>query len=334
MTTLLKRLGFADHGGFSQEKIVVAITLAVFVAFSLTVDRFLTAGNILSLIQNVSILGILGVAMALAIIGRGIDLSIVANMAVSVAWVLQLSNAGMPIGAAILMGLALALAIGLVNGICVAYFEIPAIFATLAMGTAAYGFVRALLLDDNLVYLKAAGDGWFKWIGSGAVLGVPNPVIVFAALAFLAHLVLRFAVPGRFLYAMGDNPVAARSTGVPLRPLIVLQYLTAAAIAFVAGVVMATSVDSMETRVARSNLVYDIILVVVIGGVGLSGGKGSIRNVIVGTLLIGVLLNGMTMLNVPYTIQNIIKGLILLAAIIVDSIMNPRDEQTSQQGDI
>jgi ribose transport system permease protein len=97
---------------------------------------------------------------------------------------------------------------------------------------------------------------------------------------------------------------------------------------------MATAVDSMETRVARSNLIYDIILVVVIGGIGLSGGKGSIRNVIVGTLLIGVLLNGMTIMDVPYTLQNIVKSLILLVAIIVDATMNPRDEQTSQQGDI
>ncbi|MBN9550238.1 MAG: ABC transporter permease [Alphaproteobacteria bacterium] len=319
---------------FTQERIVIAITLALLVVFSLTLNSFLTAGNILALIQNVSILGILGVAMALAIIGRGIDLSIVATMAVSVAWVLQLSNNGVPIDLAILMGLGLALAIGLVNGFLVAYVEIPAIFATLAMGTVAYGFVRSLLLDDNLIYLKGASDTWFKWIGSGQVLGVPNAVLLFGLVALVAHAMLRVTVPGRFLYAMGDNPVAARSTGVPIRPLILLQYVTAAAIAFIAGVIAATSVDSVETRVARSNLVYDIILVVVIGGVGLSGGKGSIRNVIVGTLMIGVLVNGMTIMNVPYTLQNIIKSLILLAAIVVDSIVNPRDEQTSQQGDI
>ena len=319
---------------FSQERIVIAITLALALAFSLMLDAFLTPGNLLSLLQNVSILGILGVAMALAIIGRGIDLSVVATMAVSVAWVLHLSNNGVPIEVAVLLGLGLAVAIGLVNGILVAYVEIPAIFATLAMGTVAYGFVRSLLLDDNLIYLRGAADSWFKWIGSGQVLGVPNAVLVLGVVALAAHLVLRLLVPGRFLYAMGDNPVAARVTGVPIRPLIVAQYMTVAAIAFVAGVVAATSVDSVETRIARSNLVYDVILVVVIGGIGLAGGKGGIRNVLVGTLLIGVLVNGMTIMNVPYTIQNIIKSLILLAAIVVDSIMNPRDEQTSQQGDI
>lgn len=318
----------------SQEKIVALITLLLFVFFSISLNSFLTAGNILALLQNVSILGILGVAMALVIIGRGIDLSLVATMAVSVAWVLQLNNTGIALSQAIAMGFGLALLIGVVNGLLIAYLEIPAIFATLAMGTAAYGSVRALLLQDNLIYLKGAQDIWFKWIGSGNVIGIPNPVIWFAIIAVLAHLVLRITVPGRFLFAMGDNPHAARASGVPIRLLIVLQYVLTSTVAFFAGVIMATSVDSMETRMARSNLVYDIILVVVIGGIGLSGGKGRIRNVLVGTLLIGVLLNGMTIMNVPYTLQNIIKSLILLAAIVIDASLNPRDEQTSQQGDI
>jgi ribose transport system permease protein len=319
---------------FNQERIVITITCVLVVAFSLVLPNFLTASNIVALVQNVSILGILGVAMALAIIARGIDLSIVAIMAVSVAWVLQLSNHGVELPMAIAMGFALAIAIGFINGILIAYLEIPAIFATLAMASAAYGFVRAYLLDDNLVYLKAAENTWFKSIGSGQILGVPSPVICFAAVALITALGLRYTVPGRYLYAMGDNPIAARTAGVAMRPMIVLQYVCAAAIAFVAGVVTATAVDSMETRVARSNLVYDVILVAVIGGIGLSGGKGSVRNVIVGTLLIGVLLNGMTIMDVPYTLQNIIKSLILLVAIIVDAAMNPRDEQTSQQGDI
>jgi ribose transport system permease protein len=156
--------------------------------FSLTLPSFLSAANIVSLIQNVSILGILGVAMALTIIARGIDLSLVANMAVSVAWVLQLSNHGVSLPLAILSGLMVAVVIGLVNGLVIAYLEIPAIFATLAMASAAYGFVRAYLLDDNLVYLKAAEDTWFKSIGSGQILGIPSPVICFAFAAFVIAL--------------------------------------------------------------------------------------------------------------------------------------------------
>ena len=87
----------------------------------------------------------------------------------------------------------------------------------------------------------------------------------------------------------------------------------------------------MSTRVYNSTMIYDVLLVVVLGGIGLSGGRGGVRNVLVGTLLVGVLLNGMTILDIPYTTQNLIKSVILLLAIMVDSFINPRDEQTSQQ---
>jgi ribose transport system permease protein len=318
---------------FSQEQIVLAISVAMFALFSVTLNGFLTAGNIVSLVQNVSILGVLGIGMALTIIGRGIDLSMVANMAISVAWVLFLANHGTPIGLAILYGLGLSLAIGLINGVLIAYVEIPAIFATLAMGTAVYGFGQSMLVDSDVIFVPRAEDG-FKSIGGSTLLGLPAPVIWLAVIGLLAFAFLRFTRPGRFIYGMGDNPLTARITGVPARPMMVVQYLVSSLIAFAAGVITATLVDSMNTRVAGSTLVYDVILVVVIGGVGLSGGKGSVRNVIVGTLLIGILLNGMTIMDVPYTFQNIVKSLILLAAIVTDSVLNPRDEQTSQQGDI
>ena len=147
-------------------------------------------------------------------------------------------------------------------------------------------------------------------------------------------LFLRYVRAGRYIRAIGDNLMAARITGVPVRPVIVMQYAMSGLIGFIAGLVTATSVASMNIRVANSTFVYDVILVVVLGGIGLSGGKGGVRNVIVGTLLIGVLINGMTIMDVQYTIQNVIKSLILLAAIVADTLINPRDEQTAQQGDI
>lgn len=318
---------------FSQEKIVFTIAIALFVVFAVTLKGFVQADNLLSLVRSVSILGVLGIGMALAIIGRGIDLSMVATMAISVAWVLALANSGTPLGVALLYGLGLCLAVGLINGVLVAYVEIPALFATLAMGLVVYGFGRYFLVPNDVTFMPPSAT-WFKAIGSGQLLGIPNPVLLFALIAFVAFVFLRVTRPGRFIFAMGDNPLTARVTGVPIRPMMVMQYLISSFIGFVAGVITATAVSAMNARVAGSTLVYDIILVVVIGGVGLSGGKGGVRNVIVGTLLIGILLNGMTIMDIPYTIQNIIKSCILLVAIVADSIVNPRDEQTSQQGDI
>lgn len=319
---------------FTQEKIVAVISAALFAIFFATQPAFRSSENLLSLVQNVSVLGILGLGMALAIIGRGIDLSIVTVMAMSSAWVLQLTNAGVDMPLALIAGVALAIAVGLLNGALIAFLEVPAIFATLAIATVTYGFVRMVLLDDNQVYLKGAVPGWFHEIGGGSLFDIPMPIIVFVVLCIVVHLFLRYEISGIFLRAMGENPSAARITGIGNRPLIMLQYALSAVIGFVAGLILASTIGSVETRVARSTMVYDVILVAVIGGIGLSGGKGGVRNVVLGTVLIGILLNGMTILNTPYTLQNIVKSLILMLAIMADSLLNPRDEQTSQQGDI
>lgn len=320
-------------GRLSQEQIVFGLALLLCVGFAIALPGFLTANNVLNLVRSVSILGILGVAMGLVVIGRGIDLSLVALMAISVAWTLSMIAAGMPLPQAIAIGLAFSVAIGALNGWFVAYVEIPAIFATLAMGTLIYGFGRYFLFDLDVVYMPPAGEP-LLWLGQGTVFGVPVPIYLFAGVCLAGHAFLRFAKSGRYLRAVGDNMLAARITGVPTRPTIVLQYVLSSLIGYLAGVITAASVASMNTRVAISTYVYDVILVVVLGGIGLSGGRGGIRNVIVGTLLIGVLLNGMTIMDIQYTVQNVIKGAILLTAIVIDTILNPRDEQTAQQGDI
>ena len=219
------------------------------------------------------------------------------------------------------------------NGVLIAYLEIPALFATLGVAAFAYGFARYFLVPLYVVYMPASAAG-IAWIGGGFVFGVPTPILFFALVAALGFAFLRFTKQGRFIYALGDNFAAARISGAPVRPVVVLQYAVSATVAYLAGLITATAVNSMNTAVVNSSMIYDIILVVVLGGVGLSGGRGGIRNVIVGTLLIGILLNGMTIMNIQYTLQNVIRGLILLIAIVIDSVVNPRDEQTAQQGDI
>jgi ribose transport system permease protein len=320
-------------GRLSQERIVFGLALLLCLVFAVALPGFLTPDNILNLVRSVSILGILGVAMGLVVIGRGIDLSLVALMAVSVAWTLQMIGSGMPLPQALAIGLAFSLLIGALNGWLVGYVEMPAIFATLAMGTLVYGFGRYFLFDLDVAYMPDSARQ-LLWLGQGRLFGVPVPIFLFALVCLAGYLFLRYAHSGRYLRAVGDNLLAARIAGVPARPIIVLQYVLSSLIGYIAGIVTAASVASMNTRLAISTYVYDVILVVVLGGIGLSGGKGNIRNVIVGTLLIGVLLNGMTIMDIQYTVQNVIKGVILLTAIVIDTIVNPRDEQTAQQGDI
>ena len=160
------------------------------------------------------------------------------------------------------------------------------------------------------------------------------PIISFFVLLSTFAFILNKTAFGQFLYAIGDNTNAARTAGIPVRPIIIIIYIMAGIIAYVAGLLTAGAVTNINTKLFQSTLIYDVLLVVVVGGIGLSGGKGGMKNVLLGTVLIGTLLNGMVILNMSFIQQNLIKGLILLFAIMVDTLLNPRDEQTSQQGDI
>ncbi len=280
----------------TQQTIVFTLFLVMFSGFLLLLPGFAQVDNLLTLVQNVAILGILGLGMAVVVIGRGIDISMIAALAVPSGFLLQSVSNGQSIEAAALQALVLSLLFGLVNGWLIAYAEVPSLFTTLASGLFLAGLGQAVIFQLEVVQWPQALDA-VVWIGRGSLSGIPMPVLMFGLACALMALLLRRLRAGAFIYAIGDNPLTARATGLPTRPIILLEYLLAALI-------------------------------------GLSGGRGGVVNVIIGTLLIGTMLNGMTIMDISYSVQNIIKGLVLLAAILIDSVLNPRNEETAQQGDI
>lgn len=318
---------------WSQAVIVACLAGAMFVLFSIFLNRFLTSSNLIELVRNVAVIGMLGIGMTTVVIARGIDLSMVPIMAVSVALLFVLAGNGVSAPVAILVAVAAAVICGAANGALVAYLEIPPLFTTLAMGTVVLGLGQYFVFSTGSVAMPKALY-WISGLGGGQIAGMPISIFMLLALAVAVHLFLKRTYYGRYFFAIGDNPSAARNAGVPVRPLIVAQYALVALLAFFAGLIMATAVNEMNTRIVYASLPYDIILVVVIGGVGLSGGKGGIHNVLVGTLLIGILSNGMTIMDLSYTNQKIIQSVVLLVAIVIDGVLNPRDEQVAQQGDI
>jgi ribose transport system permease protein len=327
------RAGGMAIGSFGQQGIVFAVFAALFAVFSLLLPGFLTTANILTLLQNVAVLGILGLAMAIVVIGRGIDISLIAALAVPPGLVLQMVQDGHALPTSLAAAFALTAAFGLFNGWLIAYAEVPSLFTTLATGLFLAGLGQAALFKLDVVQWSPGLEG-FERIGQGNYLGIPMPIVMFALSCVAVAFLLRRTRWGAFIYAIGDNPMSARVTGIPTRPIIVLQYVLAALIGTFAGLILAASVNSMPTRIFNSTLIYDVILVVVLGGIGLSGGRGGVLNVIIGTLLIGTMLNGMTIMDVSYSGQNLIKGVVLLIAVIADSFLNPRNEETAQQGDI
>jgi len=299
--------------------------------FGLTLNGFATLTNLLNLLRSISILGILGLGMGMIVISRGIDLSEVAIMAGSWAIALIEIQNGMPIGWACIVALGLALMIGAVNGFMVAFVEAPALFVTLAAGFVIYGL--AFWFAPAWVVYAPKDAPALMFLGAGRLLGVPVPIFVFAGAAIIMHLFLSQTSIGRFIYAQGDNPEAARLSGIALRPLIVLEHVLVALLAWIAGLVWIGTTGSMQMAITQGTMIFDVVLVVVIGGISLVGGRGSVFSVVVGCILIGTLLNAFTIMDVNNEVQNIVKGIVLLAAIVLDNWLHPRDEETARQGD-
>ena len=323
----------------NQELIILIVTVVIFAGFSVFLDKFFSTGNLLTLMRSVSILGILSIAMAVVVISKGIDLSLIATLAVGTALASVLSSGDvlplidLPFIYAVLIGLIFTSILCAITGILVAYWDMASVFVTLAMAGVIYGLGRTLFIGDELNYLPEDAL-WLEYLGRGQLFGVPMPIICFLSLALLMHLLLTKTTFGKFVYSIGDSGLAARTAGVPVRPILVMIFIIAGLVAYFAGLLTAGAISSINTRMVSGSMIYDVLLVVVVGGIGLSGGKGGMHNVILGTLLIGTLLNGMVIMDISFIVQNLIKGIILLLAIMTDTLLNPRDEQTTQQGDI
>ncbi len=323
----------------NQELIILIVTIVIFAGFSVFLDKFFSAGNLLTLMRSVSILGILSIAMAVVVISKGIDLSLIATLAVGTALASVLSSGDvlpsidLPFIYAVILGFIFTAILCAMTGILVAYWDMASVFVTLAMAGVIYGLGRTLFIRDELNYLPEDA-AWLEYLGRGQLFGVPMPIICFLMLAIIMHLLLTKTTFGKFVYSIGDSGLAARTAGVPVRPILVMIFILAGTVAYFAGLLTAGAISSINTRMVAGSMIYDVLLVVVVGGIGLSGGKGGMHNVILGTLLIGTLLNGMVIMDISFIVQNLIKGIILLLAIMTDTLLNPRDEQTTQQGDI
>jgi len=318
-----------SSGALTREQFVAVAAGVLALAFAVALPGFRSWGNAFALLRNVSVLGVFGLGMAVVVIGRGIDLSQVTVAIVSAAVAAKLIVAGTGLPASLLAGLACALILGAINGALIAYLRVPPLLATLASALLFAGVARLWFFRSMAIHLPPSPGT--AWLG-GSWGGVPVPVIVLAVCACALHLFLAHTRPGRFIYAHGDNPEAARLTGVAVRRLTLAEYALSAGIGYVASLVMASSTAMVDVQALSSTLVFDVILVAVLGGVSLSGGRGGVLSVLAGTLLVGVLLNGMTTMDLNYQLQNAIKGLVLLATLVAENWLHPQDEETAQQG--
>jgi ribose/xylose/arabinose/galactoside ABC-type transport system permease subunit len=290
--------------------VLAALVLLVIVSSFLN-DRFLSVPNLMNVLRQVSIVGILAVGMTFVILTKGIDLSVGSILGVSVvifAGLLETQS----MAVAIPLGILAAMALGLVNGLGVAYAGIPPFIMTLGMLSFARGLAFIYTGGTPIPILNEA----FYDLGNGYTLGVPNPTLILIATLLVSGVVLALTPFGRSVYSIGSNEDASRLSGVPVGLYKTAVYVISGGVAGIAGLVYASQL-SVGTPIAGQAYELDAIAAVVVGGTSLFGGKGSVAGTFIGILIIGVLANILNLTGVDPFVQQLFKGALIVVAVFI-----------------
>jgi len=312
-----------------QRRAIIFGVLLISIVMGLSSPYFFTINNLLNITIASSINGIMACGMAMVIISGGIDLSVGALLAFGGSISVGLSGAALTSAArlivlpwplAMLGGIVATAVLGLFSGIIITRFVIPPFIVTLGMMSIARGLTY---IYGDAVVQKVTGTPMtffhpvFGFLGGGYIFGIPMPTIVFIFICLLAWFILSYTSFGRNIYAIGGNEETARLAGINTFLTKLATYVVIGALSGVAGIVLTARLSS-ASPLTGTGYELDVISAVVIGGVSLAGGEGSILGVVAGVLIIGVLGNGLNLLNVPSFYQYIIKGWILITAVALD----------------
>ena len=286
--------------------------------------NFLKTSNLLNVANQIAVISIIAIGMTLVIITAGIDLSVgslIAFSAVLCCWFIKEWMGG-PDASVMGMVIASLLAIfgcgilGLFSGSMVAYFGVPSFVASLGMMMVASGF--AYMISEGLSIYQVPAS--FDWLGRGdALFSIPNAVVLMVLLYIVAHFVMSRTTAGRYIYAVGGNPEAARLSGVPVQKILLWVYTLSGALAGLGGVVMASQFRSGDPKYGLMYELY-VIAAVVVGGTSLAGGRGKVFGTLIGAFIIAVIQNGMNLTGVQSYTQKVVLGLVLLTAVLLDMI--------------
>ncbi len=306
---------------------IFLIFAAMVVVASVLSPAFLSSTNLINVVRQMSVVGLIALGVTGVIVSAGIDLSsgsVVGLSAVVAASLAQEPDYAaavypglhLPLIAPILAACAVGALVGLVNGSLVAKTRIPPFIATLGTYTAVRG---AAMLYTNGRPVSDLTDE-YNFIGQGDVLGVPVPILILVVMAVVTHILYARTRFGKYVYAIGGNEQAARVSGINASRYKMLIYVYAAFLAGLAGLVVSSRIGSGQPGLGVG-YELDAIAAAVIGGTSLSaGGIGTVAGTIVGALIIGVLNNILDLMNVSAYWQQIIKGCIIVGAVIIDQL--------------
>ncbi|WP_246779775.1 ABC transporter permease [Rhizobium sp. BK313] len=318
--------------GSDQRRLLIQ-EYGIFLAFLLLVgvlafsnEYFLTAGNISNILLQTSINGVLAIGMTFVILTRGIDLSVGSVVAlagiVSASFATTSATAGIvgapyPVVVDLGIGLLVGIACGAVSGVIVSRFSVPAFVATLGMLSAARGLTLIYGEGRPVPALTPA----FRWIGTGDFLNIPAPVIILAVVFAVSWWILNRTRFGRYIYAVGGNPHAAKTSGINTTRIRFIVYVISGGLAGIAGMLLSARTGS---ALPQAGVAYelDAIAAVVIGGTSLSGGVGRVTGTLIGALIIGVMNNGLDLMGIQSYYQQVLKGALIVGAVMLDQKRN------------
>jgi ribose transport system permease protein len=313
----VSRISGAQHRLLAFSGLVILM-----IVFSIASPNFLQTANIITILQATSVNGVLAVAATLVIISGGIDLSVGTLMTFcAVIGGVLMTNLGLPMIVGVPGALVAGLCGGALSGFFIARLKIPPFIATLGMMLIYKGLSLAICGAKPIYFTSTPG---FTQISTGSIVGaiipaipLPNGVLILFGVAIVAAFVLGRTVLGRFIFAMGSNEEALRLSGVNIGNWKIAVYALAGAVCGVAGILIASRINSAQPAIGQG-YELDAIAAVVIGGTSLSGGRGTMLGTMVGALIISVVANGLRILSVPQEWQIVVTGSIIILAVYLD----------------
>ena len=290
----------------------ILIFIGICILASILSPTFLTEANLTNVLRQVVVVSLLACGVTFIIILGQIDVSLGSVLALSGVIATSVMQMTQSVTLAVIAGLCVGAATGLVNGVVITLFRIPSFIMTLAMTTVARG--AALLYTGGV---PITGLGEFNVIGQGAIGPIPISVLILVAFILVSWVLLNKTTFGRYVYAVGGNQRAALASGIKPGSIIIKAFVYNGILCAIAGIVLMSRINSGQPA-GGVGYEFDAITAVVVGGTSLMGGTGTITGTVIGALIIGVINNILNLLNVSSYWQQIIKGLIIAIAVILD----------------
>lgn len=309
------------RGQFARNERVrsVAGLVALCVALWIATPHFVTTSNLLNVVEQSAIIGVLAVGMTFVILTGGIDLSVGSLVALTgIVFGLAVQR-GAPVWVAVLAALATGVTAGIVNGGLITTGRLPPFIATLGMMSVARGL--ALMLSDGRPV--SGFDAGFRALSTARVAGMPVPTLLMLATYVVAAFILSRTILGRYTYAVGGNEEATALAGINVRLVKVTVYAISGLLSAVTSLLLVARLNSAQP-IAGISYELDAIAAVVIGGASLLGGTGTVAGTLVGALIMAVIRNGLNLLGVSSYVQQVAIGLVIVTAVLVDMMLHRR----------